>query len=266
MPICRPNNAGSPRLRTRAPCNISGPVIFALLTIGLVSEALAQPQDAARVVSGQDIVAWRALPQDDPQALRVFIQEYPSSPLAERAFTQLQVLDREDGVLAPAAQRGLVSSADSHHRALSRPSGSVSIATLNLGAAPSPPYTRSLSTRSLRPRTEVGAATWGTHLGLSLGAGLQGQYFGAMVRTRWGNAKGEFQLAARAELPIFAACTPYAELLGARRFVGVDLNPWAAGGAVGASLPLADKLGLQASAEYWNDSRVGLHAALRYSF
>ena len=123
-----------------------------------------------------------------------------------------------------------------------------------------------LSTRSLRPRTEVGAATWGTHLGLSLGAGLQGQYFGAMVRTRWGNAKGEFQLAARAELPIFAACTPYAELLGARRFVGVDLNPWAAGGAVGASLPLADKLGLQASAEYWNDSRVGLHAALRYSF
>ena len=68
-------------------------MIFALLTIGLVSEALAQPQDAARVVSGQDIVAWRALPQDDPQALRVFIQEYPSSPLAERAFTQLQVLD-----------------------------------------------------------------------------------------------------------------------------------------------------------------------------
>ncbi|MFT5584697.1 MAG: hypothetical protein ACI9VR_002282 [Cognaticolwellia sp.] len=239
---------------------------LALLTIGLGSPALAQPQDAARVVSGQDIVAWRALPQDDAQALRGFIQEYPSSPLAERAFTQLQVLDQEEGVLSPAAQRGLASSADTHYRALSRASGSVSVATLNLGAAPSQPASSGLSFRSFQPRAELGAATWGTNLGLGVGAGLQGQYFGAMLRTRWGDSRVEMHLAARVELPIFAAYTPYVELLGARRFVGADLNPWAAGGAVGASLPLIDKLGLQASAEYWNDSRVGLYAALRYSF
>lgn len=241
-------------------------MILALLTIGLGSEALAQPQDAARVVSGEDIVAWRALPQDDPEALRGFIQEYPSSPLSERAFTRLQELDSEQGVLSPAAQRSLESSAHTHHRILSRPSGSVSVATLNLSAPPVAHGDGGLSFQSFRPRAEVGAVTWGTDLGLSLGAGVQGQYFGAMLRTRWGDARGEMHLAARAELPIFAACTPYAELLGARRFMGPDLSPWAAGAALGAWLPVADKLSLQASAEYWSDSRVGLLAALRYSF
>ncbi len=241
-------------------------MILALLTIGLGPEALAQPQDAARVVSGEDIVAWRALPQDDPEALRGFIQEYPSSPLSERAFTRLQELDQEEGVLSPAGQRSLESSANTHHRMLSRPSGSVSVATLNLSAAPSTADRGSFGSGSFQARAEVGAATWGTNLGLSLGAGLQGQYFGTMLRTRWGDERGEMHLAARAELPFFSACTPYAELMGARRFKGADLSPWAAGAALGASLPLADKLGVQASAEYWNDSGVGLYAALRYSF
>lgn len=241
-------------------------MILALLTIGLGSQALAQPQDAARVVSGEDIVAWRALPQDDPDELRGFIQEYPSSPLAERAFTRLQELNSEEGVLPVPGQRSLASSADTHHHALSRPSGSVSVATLDLSEGSASQTQSGLALRSFRPRTEIGAASWGTNLGLSVGAGLQGQYFGAMLRTRWGDDRGEVHLAARAELPLFSACTPYAELLGAKRFQGADLSPWAAGAALGASLPLADKLGMQASAEYWRDSGVGLYAALRYSF
>ena len=211
-------------------------------------------------------MAWRALPQDDAEELRGFIQEYPSSPLAERAYTRLQELNSEDGVLSAPGQRSLASSADTHHHALSRPSGSVSVATLDLSEDAAPSAQAGLTLRSFRPRAEVGAASWGTNLGLSVGAGLQGQYFGAMLRTRWGDARGEMHLAARAELPLFAACTPYAELLGAKRFKGPDLAPWAAGAALGASLPLADKLGMQASAEYWKDSGVGLYAALRYSF
>ena len=205
-----------------------------MLFRSLGPEALAQPQDAARVVSGEDIVAWRALPQDDPEALRGFIQEYPSSPLSERAFTRLQELDQEEGVLSPAGQRSLESSANTHHRMLSRPSGSVSVATLNLSAAPSTADRGSFGSGSFQARAEVGAATWGTNLGLSLGAGLQGQYFGTMLRTRWGDERGEMHLAARAELPFFSACTPYAELMGARRFKGADLSPWAAGAALGA--------------------------------
>lgn len=206
-------------------------------------------------------MAWRALPQDDPQALRGFIQEYPSSPLAERAFTRLQELDEEDGVLAPGAQRSLASSADSHHRVLARPTGSVFVATLSMQPQPV-----SSSSRSLRPRVELGAATWGSELGMSLGAGLQGHTFGAVARTRFGEGRGELQLAGRAELPFGATWTPFVEVLGARRFQTQVLAPWALGGAVGGSFSVRDPLALQVSAEYWSDTRVGLHAALRYSF
>lgn len=206
-------------------------------------------------------MVWRTLPQDDPEALRGFIQEYPSSPLAERAFTRLQELDEEEGVLSPGAQRSLASSADSHYHTLSRPSGSVFVATLSMQPQPV-----SSSSRSLRPRVELGAASWGTELGMSLGAGLQGHTFGAVARTRFGDGRGEFQLAGRAELPFATVWTPFVEVLGARRIRSQELAPWALGGAVGSSFSVSEPLAVQVSAEYWSDTRVGLHAALRYSF
>ncbi|GEM_PF-5396885 len=71
----------------------------------LISQfASAQPRDAARVVAGEDLAAWRQLLEDrapghdaltDVSALTAFVREFPSSPLSELAYRQLVALGHD---------------------------------------------------------------------------------------------------------------------------------------------------------------------------
>ncbi len=101
--------------------------------------ALAQPLE---VVSGEDLEAWRALPRQhvpDAQLIagwQVFIERYPSSPLAEVAW---QRLDQTGGLdsdwasapeLQPVLQR-LERSHQAHELELQRRATQVAVADLN---------------------------------------------------------------------------------------------------------------------------------------
>lgn len=211
-------------------------------------------------------MAWRELPQDDADALRGFIREYPSSPLSERAFTRLQELGEADSVLPPTAQRGLESSADTHQALLVRPTGLVAVATLDL----SPVELQAQSTTpTWSPRLELGLGSnlaGSGQLGLTLGTGVQRGWLGGVTRFRLSPDQSTWQAGLHLERPGPQSWAPYSELLGARRMGDPLLTPWAVGGAAGVVHRWRPEISAQLGAEAWSGGLLGLQASLRYSF
>ena len=111
--------------------------LFVLLTFAF--PAGAQPIE---VISGQDLVSWQEMEQrrlegDEAVAsYRKFIQEFPTSPLAEVAWTRLRDHGQVDETWTQARPirphvRDLRMSWEQHQRALSRTSSSVVVAKLD---------------------------------------------------------------------------------------------------------------------------------------
>ncbi len=109
--------------------------MLALALLLALGTARAQPRDAGRVQAGEDLARWRALQRDDPgdvDALLAFIEDFPSSPLAELAYGALVAAEAE----LPADFRGSLSRVSSsyhrHREALTRQPAAVAVATLEL--------------------------------------------------------------------------------------------------------------------------------------
>ncbi|MCB9759603.1 MAG: hypothetical protein H6739_07155 [Alphaproteobacteria bacterium] len=108
--------------------------------------AQAQPRDVARVQAGEDIVAWRqlsALPAAaQPEALQAFVQEFPSSPLAEVALRRLMELELSPPDLPAVTLTRLNNSYLSHEQALQRTPAQVAVATVELSSSEPPTRVR----------------------------------------------------------------------------------------------------------------------------
>ena len=114
------------------------------LMLALSSTALAQPRDAGRIQSGEDLTAWRTLQRDAPDdvdALVDFLEAFPSSPLAELAYRELvEAASSPSGrAQLPADFRGntarLSTSYHRHQEALSRTPAGVAVARLEVSGA-----------------------------------------------------------------------------------------------------------------------------------
>lgn len=147
-----------------------------ILLAALTATGLAQPRDAARVQAGDDLVAWRAI-QDttprDPAALVAFVQEFPSSPLAELAYRALVELEAE---LPPSGQLNRLAASYAHHEAdLRRRPAHVVVATISVRTASEQTAQAELAPASpvralIQPVAEGGV---GLGPGLYLGAGAE---------------------------------------------------------------------------------------------
>jgi len=130
----------------------------------LAALTFAQPRDdELRVRVGDDLVAWQAMNLDDAQALREFIEQYPTSPLTERAYRELREMGQAQDSLPPVAQSRLETSVARHDLALERSPTAVSVATLPVGTSAS---TDPVSSRLYRPSLAMG---W---MGQSVGGSL----------------------------------------------------------------------------------------------
>ncbi|MCB9746609.1 MAG: hypothetical protein H6740_28800 [Alphaproteobacteria bacterium] len=239
-----------------------------LITLSLLSLALAQPRDAGRVQSGEDIQAWRALQAtspDDPAALKGFVEEFPSSPLAELAYSQLIALDGDRPELSPVAMARLDSSLGHHQDSLTRRPTQVAVATLSLA-----PSTASLAPASasfdLSPRLELGAVGELDVAALYLGGGMHGTLSGLGARGVLGNGVREAALVTQLHPFPELRLEPYAELSAGwvRKWDSASLRhgPLLAT-ALGTYAPLTSGLSLTAAAELrWSEAGASLTSPL----
>lgn len=87
------------------------------------------------VISGGDLVAWRAIQREaTSEQLMEFVETYPTSPLAELAWRRLGGVDES-------APESVVLSMEGHERNLSRGGEKIAIAPLNpsLSSEPTTP-------------------------------------------------------------------------------------------------------------------------------
>ncbi len=217
-----------------------------MLTIALLlaaGTARAQPRDAGRVQAGDDLACWRGIQRDDPgdvDALLAFIEDFPSSPLAELAYGALVAAEAE----LPADFRGSLgrvsSSYHRHQEALARQPAAVAVATLD----PHPPQEPERPETQLLARVERGERVAELGLGMNAQPGL---YMGLGARL------GPLGLAGRGLLDEEGLRGGIALRYEPRRYWG--LSPFAelswvggAGASLGLSHPLPGGLALDLAA------------------
>ncbi len=190
-----------------------------IMLLALASASLAQPRDAARVQAGEDLAAWRAIQASDaqdPEALKDFIEDFPSSPLAELAYRNLGALQAE---LSPSNQLSRLSASYERHQAdLQRRPTHVVVATLSVHTDPA----------AFSSTTAWSAPVWGVvhpvvEGGVGFGPGLYiggGAEIGPLTLT----ARGEFF-----EIPDLSAALRYTPITGMWRpffeLQGTALHP-----------------------------------------
>ena len=189
-----------------------------LLLLTLLTPAEAQPRDAARVQQGEDIAAWRQVDVDDPEQLRAFVEEFPSSRLAARALADLE---GGAGVAQPPV---------------------VEVETLQVGAqVVDVSQVQVHSERSLSPMVELGWTGTQNAAGMYLYTGVRGDHLGVALRGTAATDGLDLGVAVRGTL-WNDQLSPYAELLG-------EVRDPALGAALGVQQPLRKGFALSLAVE-----------------
>lgn len=237
-----------------------------LIILTLLHTASAQPRDAGRVQFGEDIQAWQALvaeDPDDPEALRAFVEDFPTSPLAEVAYARLNQLGGPKPELSPVVLARMDASLDAHRDALSRRPTQVAVATLPMGAATLAPGAGGRS--GLAPRIELGAFGEPDCTAVYLGGGLHGELAGLGARGARGN--GVWDAVGFVQLHPLGAprLEPYLELsagMVSKWNAETSRQGPVAAAALGAYAPLTHSMSLSGAAELrYSEAGASVNAA-----
>ncbi len=210
--------------------------MLGLLLALCIGGADAQPAGSAsvqaKVQTGEDLAAWRAVDCQDPNELRQYIQEFPTSPLAELALRELEKLDESPPVINPVGRVLLESSLKRHDDALNREATAVYAAPLAMGELTN-------SRKLIRPALELG---WTTGMQVYVSGGLKRGRASLALRSV---ASAHEPMALDVSLRMShwtRSVSPYAEIIG-------HLRSPALGVAVGLAHPLERQLAVTVAVE-----------------
>ena len=210
--------------------------MLGLLLALCIGQADAQPTGSpsvqAKVQTGEDLAAWRAVNCENPNELREYIQEFPSSPLAELALRELENLDESPPAINPVERARLETSLERHDDALNREATAVYAAPITVGDL-------THSHTLIRPALELG---WTTGMRVYVSGGVKRGRASLALRTV-ASANEPLGLDVTLRLSHWTrSFSPYGEIIGYLRTPGL-------GAAVGLTHPLGRHFALTIAVE-----------------